>query len=31
MGAMMNIELAKIFKYKAINEWGLVLVFAVPM
>ena len=27
----MNIELAKIFKHKAINEWGLVLVFAVPM
>ena len=31
MGATMNIELAKIFKHKAINEWGLVLVFAVPM
>ena len=27
----MNIEIAKIFKHKAINEWGLVLVFAVPM
>ena len=31
MGATMNIEIAKIFKHKAINEWGLVLVFAVPM
>ena len=31
MGATMNIELAKIFKHKVINEWGLVLVFAVPM
>lgn len=27
----MNIELAKIFKHKAINTWGLLLVFAVPM
>ena len=31
MGATMNIEIAKIFKHKAINEWGLVSVFAVPM
>ena len=27
----MNIELAQIFKHKAINTWGLLLVFAVPM